>query len=137
MFMATTVGEARMYLQGAVERDLFEAETHIKLFSKTDVASTLRKTAQGIYQLSRNLRRNKEVPSRIPANLQICYDDLIELSDEAGRKILPSLKPAEKEAVKRLLLAKIEMIRKKIRTVESILVQLEKEGQRNKQHMST
>ena len=131
----TTAGEARMYLQEGTGNWLDLSVTHIISFSR-EASDTLKKAAQGIYQLTRNLRRNKDISRGIPAILQICYKKLMELSNEASRKISPKLNPAEKEALKRKLLVDLEKVRKKIQTVGSLLVTLEKEGQRNRQHMS-
>lgn len=125
----TTAGEARMYLQGEVEHGFEEAERYLKTFS-SEASKTLKGVAQGIYQLARNLRRNKMISKEIAANLQICYNDLIELSHEAGKKASSQLSPAEKEAAKRVLVEQLKRTRKKMRLVESLLIRLEKEPQK-------
>lgn len=130
------VGEARMYLQGEAEQCLHEAETHIKLLSKKDAVNILGKLSRELYQLARNVQREKNIPARIPANILICYDEVVYLGDDVGRKILSSQSAAEKEAVKRKLLADLVKVRAKIHTVESMLVQLEKEGQRDNQRLN-
>jgi|SRR3989344_2194307 len=132
-------GEAVVYLRGEAERDLQEAETYIESFSKDGAVKVLDKLCREIYQLARNLRRNKAIPENIPANLQICYNNLNDLSGDARRKIEPSLSAAAKKAVQGKLLRDLITLTKKIRTVESLLVQLEKEGQRkpnDRQRMS-
>ena len=118
-----------MYLQGEVEEGLKGAEQHLNLFS-SEASKTLRAIAQRIYQLARNLRRNKSIPAKIPINLQICYNDLLDLGHEAGKKSSSNLNAAEKEAVTKNLLADLKAVRKKLSLVESLLVQLEKQDQK-------
>ena len=129
-------GEAIVYLRGEAERDLREAEINLKLLSKAPALELLRKLKGEFYQLARNLRRNKTIPTRIPANLQICYDGVVDLHEAVGKKILSNQNTAEKEVVKRKLLADLEKVRVKIRTVENMLVQLEKEGKKSNQRLN-
>ncbi len=121
-------GEALVYLRGEAERDLNEAETYIESFSKEGAVRVLNKLSREIYQLARNLRRNRDIPTRIPANLQICYNDLNDLGSNARRKMEPGLGAAAKKAVQGMLLKDLVTLTKKIHTVESLLVQVEKDG---------
>lgn len=122
-------GQALAYLRGEIERELQEVNIQIDLFSK-EATDTARKAAQGLYQLVRNVHKNKDIPFIIPKNLRLCYQELLDLSDETGKSISPRLNPAEREAVKRRLVSDLKKIRDEISTVESFLVQIEQEGRK-------
>ena len=139
-----TVSEARMYLQGEAERNLREVETNITLLSSMDAKETpkkksmavLRDLNNGLYQLARNLRREKTIPPAITANVEISYEDLKLLHNQIG-KITYGLATAKMKATQELFLLNVKDVRKKFRTVESFLVRLEREGQGNSQRMSS
>ncbi len=132
------VGEIMVYLQDNVGPELNKVETQFKLLSeqnavavRTDTLNVLKELNLGLHRLLINAQRNKKnIPERIPVNIQICWNDLVSLRDEVGRKIHSSLSPAEGEAVKIKLLAGLKNIRKKIDFVKSMLVLLENEGKK-------
>jgi hypothetical protein len=118
-----------MYLQGEIEQGLEEAERYLTLFSP-EASKTLREVAQGLYQLARNLRRNKGIPVKIAANLQVCYKNLMDLAHEAGKKASSTINTSGKELIKTALLRNLKSVRDKINVVESLLVLVEKQEQK-------
>ena len=132
------VGEAIVYLKGEVERQLEEVEYNIKLLdsenaqerAKKDVLQVLKDLHQGLYQLARNLRKNKSVPSSITANAQICYEDIKLLLSQI-EKIKYGTAAAKIQAAQKLFLINLRSVRNKIQTVESFLVKLEKSNKNN------
>lgn len=132
------VGEIKIYLQDEVKPELKKVEAQFKLLSKqnavtvrTKALDILKELNAGMHRLLINAQRNEDIPERIPVNIQICWESLVGLYDEVGRKILSSLSAAEGEVVKIKLLADLERICKKLDFVKSMLILLENEGKKS------
>lgn len=125
-----SIGEAIVYLRGEAERELHEVETNIKLLKKPQTLSTLAELKRNLYNISRDLRSNRALPSKIPAGLQACSEEVEYLRSEVATKLVSTLSAAQAAAVGKAITARIEKIEKKLAMVTSLLVSFEKENSR-------